>query len=61
MNNSTNNANSMKNTKGLDAYDLEAEKAGQALRTLDSYRPYVSRKKTCKVRIDNFLREKALI
>ena len=50
----------MKNKNGMDAFDLEAEKAGQATRTLNSYRPYVSRKKVNKVRIDNFLKEKAL-
>ena len=53
--------NSMKNQNGMDAFDIEAEKAGQATQTLASFQPKVFRKKTTKVRVDHFLKEKALI
>ena len=53
----TNKVNNLKNQDGMDDFDREAEKCGQAIRTLDSYRPFVSRKKVSKVRIENFLKK----
>ena len=53
--------NSMKNKNGMDTFDMEAMRCGEAKRTLDSFRPKVTRKKVKKVNVNHFLREKTLI
>lgn len=49
--------NSLKNQDGLDAFDIEAARCGQAIHTLIKMRPanIQNRKKMNKVNINNFL------